>query len=193
MLFPRMHLRVHLLTLPSLGIMLYIEGTVPFLLFIIAALLHELGHVLAVKSIGAQIKRVDIMPLGARIVTVCTLSHKADIIMYLFGPLFNLLAACLFLPTGFALKNAFVLYFGVVNLFLALVNLLPLAGNDGYQALVSFHLLHKGEDYTSKKEKLIKNVANSVFLLLSAMAVLLSGFNSGILCLTAAATVYKKD
>lgn len=82
-------MRIHILTLPALAVMYYIEGKYPFLLFVLAAVIHECGHILAIRSVKGRIRRVDIMPLGACIVTDGGMSHKADIRIFLWGPAAN--------------------------------------------------------------------------------------------------------
>ncbi len=158
----------------------------------LAALLHEGGHLIAIRRAHGKVKRVDIMPLGARIVTSGTLSHKSDMKIYLSGPCANLIAFSVFFIPAFAFRLPYLLYFAVANLFLALVNLLPLAGNDGYCALLSRRLDRDGEGSTHVSVKRAEILAKWAFFVFSVSAVLLSGFNPGVIGLTAAANIYKK-
>lgn len=165
----------------------------PFLLFISCALLHEAAHLLAVKSVGSKIGRVDIMPLGARIITVGITSHKSDTKVYLSGPLANILFFALSLPFGIAIRSPYALYFSLCNLFLALVNLLPVSGNDGYNALIAFISQKTEEEKLFRLMEKARKISETVFILLSFLAVFASRFNPGVIGLTAAANIYKKD
>ncbi len=163
------------------------------MLFISCALLHEAGHLLAIKRVGGKIGRVDIMPLGARIVTVGITSHTSDIKVYLSGPFTNVLFFALSLPFGIAVRSPYILYFSLCNLFLALVNLLPISGNDGYNALTAFISQRAEEEKLFSLMEKTGKISGFIFILLSFLAVLASCFNPGVIGLTAAANIYKKD
>lgn len=173
--------------------MYYIEGKYPFYLFILAALIHECGHIIAIKGVGGSIKRVDIMPLCARIVTGGAMPHKADMLIFLSGPTANIIMFLLYLPFLFVSNSPFVWYFAFVNLFLALINLLPIPGNDGYRAIESFFHIRSGEETVARRMRIVSVTAKTVFFALSFAAVVLSGFNPGVTALTAAANIYKKE
>lgn len=158
----------------------------------LAAILHEAGHLAAIKIENGGIKRVDIMPLGARIVISGTLSHKSDFKIYLCGPLVNTVLFCICFPPALALRMPYLLYFAFSNLFLAFVNLLPLAGNDGYCAYLAWCFEREGEENARRTARIAETLSKWVFFVLSALAVLLSGFNPGVIGLTAAANIYKK-
>lgn len=158
----------------------------------LAALLHECGHLIAIRFTHGRVRRVDIMPLGARIVTSGTLSHKSDLKIYLSGPLTNVAVFLAFFPPAFALRQPYLLYFAFANLFLALVNLLPLAGNDGYCAYLAWRCDKAAEGNVHVSAKYAETLSKWVFFCFSVLAVLLSGFNPGVIGLTAAANIYKK-
>lgn len=163
------------------------------MLLISAALLHELGHFLAIKLTGGRVGRVDIMPLGARIVTSGITSHRRDTAVYLCGPLANLLFFGLSLPVSLALASPYLLYFSICNLFFAFVNLLPVSGNDGYCALCSLISAKSESGDVYALVSRAGKISEFVFVLISAVSVFASGFNPGVIGLTAAANIYKKD
>lgn len=158
----------------------------------LAAILHEAGHLAAIKIENGGIKRVDIMPLGARIVTSGTLSHKSDIKIYLSGPFANLIAFSVFFLPAVVFRQPYLMYFSFANLLLSLVNLLPLAGNDGYCAYLAWCSDKYGEGGILKSANIVEALSKWAFFCLSLLAVLLSGFNPGVIGLTAAANIYKK-
>lgn len=163
------------------------------MLFVLCALIHEAGHLLAIKKAGGKIGRVDIMPLGARIVTVGLTSHKSDIKVYLQGPCANLLFFSLSFPFAVAVHSPYVLYFALCNLFLAVLNLLPIRGNDGYHALSAFISQNAEEEKIFFLMEKTRKISEAVFFILSLLSVFASGFNPGVIGLTAAANIYKKD
>ena len=159
----------------------------------LSALLHEAGHLTAIKAVGGNVRRVDIMPLGARIVTSGTMAHVQDIAVYLCGPVANLVFFSLSLPLALAVRSPYCLYFSLANLFLALVNLLPVSGNDGFCVLsAAVSRKAQGERLYSALNG-VRRLSEAVFCLLSFTAVFASGFNPGVIGLTTAANIYKKD
>jgi Zn-dependent protease/CBS domain-containing protein len=124
------------------------EGLVPYLLGLLAALslfasvlIHELGHALAARGYGVQTREITLWLLGgvAQLERIPR-ARGAEAVIAIVGPLVSLGLAGLFtllrnlLPAEGGL--AFVLgYLGVVNLSLALFNLLPALPLDGGRVL----------------------------------------------------------
>jgi len=103
-------------------------------LTIIAALIHEGGHLIAMlpfsKSKG-NCPRADIS--GFRI-NASGLSYKEELAAALGGPLVNLLigALCLSLPASSYFAE-YIKTFGILNIITMISNLLPIAEYDGYK------------------------------------------------------------
>lgn len=136
--FPRYRLRVSLFSLPAFFMMLYLEGLLPTALLLLSALLHEAGHLLAIRRMGAPIRRVDLLPMGGLIVyDQTTVSPKGCAIISAAGPVANLLAMLCCLPL--VPLSPYLLFFVIANAFLAFLNLLPWEALDGGSLL--FHLL----------------------------------------------------
>lgn len=71
-----------------------LEGAQSFLIMLAAALLHECGHLAAIRQAGASVMRVDIDVLSACIVYANErIPPKSEVCIALAGPLFNLLGA----------------------------------------------------------------------------------------------------
>ena len=92
-LFPRARVRVSAFALPVMLLLLWCEGAIPFLIIMLSALLHELGHLTAVFALGYKVRRVDILPLGALIVVPEGIPNRSNQKIALCGPLASLLFA----------------------------------------------------------------------------------------------------
>ena len=112
---------------------------------IIAAVIHESGHVLYTLL---RLKRPS-APYGAlsglRIKRVGILSYGEEISLYLSGPLANLIGAILVTPL-IGLTPDFAKDFAVINLLTMVSNLLPIEGYAGYGAISAIaEAIGKGE------------------------------------------------
>lgn len=134
-----LHIRVHPL-LPVLWGVTALLGRLYALLPVLAALaLHEGGHLLAARLVGARIREMEITPYGG-VMTVEQmegLSPGRAFFLALGGPLFSLAGCCLALPllrAGWA-DFDFIAGFFRGNLFMLALNLLPALPLDGGRML----------------------------------------------------------
>lgn len=99
-------------------------------LIILAALLHELGHLAALRLVGTDVEEMCFTLFGAEIrADTRYLSYGRDIFCTLAGPAVNILAAVILARSArdYLLAGA--------NLLQGVFNLLPLTGLDGARAL----------------------------------------------------------
>lgn len=97
---------------------------------LLAAMIHECGHLLAAKRMGIPLRSLRLDFLGARIeVGERLLSYGEEWLLCASGPLFSLLfsLACLPLQT----VNPFFSMLSVSSFLLGLLNLLPVKSFDG--------------------------------------------------------------
>ena len=177
--FPRLRLRVNLLALPAFALMLWLEGGVPAALLLLAALLHELGHFAALRIYAIPVRRVDLEPMGARIVyddALCPLRASAWIAAA--GALVNLLvcvAVSLLLVLGlFGACQLPLLFFALANGFLALLNLLPWEMLDGGKLLLDLLLIRLSPERSGDAERICHIVSRLAAFLLFALLLALS-------------------
>lgn len=96
-----------------------------------AAAIHEMGHFLMLRLLGAKIMGLRIGILGAVLEADCRrLSYGKELAVVLAGPGMNLLSACLL--SGFQTNAEIAIG---VHLILGAFNLLPIRPLDGGQAL----------------------------------------------------------
>jgi len=89
-------------------------------LIVLTVLLHESGHFLAALALRLNVRRCGVNSHGVYIVRE-TGEPAQNTVVILAGPAMNLLFAALFGGT----------LFGILNLIMALMNLIPLANTDG--------------------------------------------------------------
>lgn len=105
----------------------------------VAALLHELGHLLVMLICGQPVKQITVLPFGIDIKKSTLISsYKADIAVSLAGIVVNILmiALCGILP-----ENTAVEFFKQSNVVLFAINVLPIKSLDGGQILEKLLLL----------------------------------------------------
>ena len=104
------------------------------ILTIISALMHEMGHTVAIFILSKEKASLRGHSTGFRIKTTDILPYPLEITILLAGPCVNVCAFLLTLPFGDALCG-YVRMLGYINLATGVSNLLPLEGYDGYGAL----------------------------------------------------------
>ncbi|MBE6533068.1 MAG: hypothetical protein E7676_06185 [Ruminococcaceae bacterium] len=98
---------------------------------IISAFIHESGHVIYLKVRGITESRLRGDVSGFRIRSCSVLSYRDEIMLYLCGPMANILAALLLSPV----HTEWATLLSALNIATAVSNLLPVEGYDGYGAL----------------------------------------------------------
>ncbi len=102
---------------------------------LLAALLHEVGHIVAAKICDIPLKEIRLDIFGAAITpqkAFC--SYKKEIALAAAGPLVNALSFLMLFPFFSGLCE-FVKLFVVASLFLGALNLLPISDFDGGRIL----------------------------------------------------------
>lgn len=116
------------LSVCSLALWLAVEPDGATLLTMLAALLHEAGHLLTARLLGVGVSEITLLPLGADIKFSRLTTYREDILTGISGAAANILSALLLLPLG---AHPTVRYFICSNLALAAINLLPVDTLDG--------------------------------------------------------------
>ncbi len=118
-----------------LSVLFYLDGKL-LLPFFLAAAVHELGHLLALRRMGHSPGRIVLRFTGAAM-EIPALSYRQELLAAAAGPLASLLLGAL-LPLFPA--------FGLYSLILGLFNLLPIPGLDGGRILRCAALLALSPD-----------------------------------------------
>ena len=118
----------------ALGGMILVDRSGVCLITVVAAVLHECGHLLAAKLLRIPPRALHLDLLGARIeVDGYLLSYGEEWVLCAAGPLVSLLAASAAAPLWSAFEAARV--FSCASLVLGLLNLLPIRTFDGGRML----------------------------------------------------------
>ncbi len=103
-----------------------------------AVLLHEAGHLIAIKAARLPLRGLLFLPFGAILDTGARLcSYLTECVIYLAGPMASFAGAAAAVFGADAEKMNVAFYICVLSLGLGCFNLLPLPGLDGAGALRS--------------------------------------------------------
>lgn len=142
--------------------------------FLLAAALHEGGHLLCLWVLRAPLHKIRFSPGEAAILTSsAALSYSAEAALYLCGPVCNL---CALVPSLFFHAPFFSLFFAA-NLLIACYNLLPIPPLDGAKALFCLLSPHLGEQ---KAYRILRRIGSGcgIVLLLFGIWLLLSSLHA---------------
>ncbi len=122
------------------------------LVTVFSSLLHEMGHLLVMTSVGNKPQAVRFEITGMNIIRQPDLkiSTKNEILIALGGPIINLICFFISIITLCFYKNENILTFGCINLILMIFNLLPITKLDGGLALY-YALSQKFDNITCSK------------------------------------------
>ena len=107
------------------------------ILTIISAVIHEIGHLLAISHLAHSTAIPKGHISGFRIRRRETLTYLEEGIILAMGPLCNLIVFLFTIPFGGEMYG-YIKTFGIINLATALSNLLPVEGYDGYGILMQW-------------------------------------------------------
>lgn len=141
---------IYIILLPNIGT----------LMLFAAIAVHEFGHILAILIIGERITDISVSPFGLSIKRSGRLcSYKFELIVYLSGPITNILLAMIFSRV----KNNICEAFAEQNLIFGVLNMLPIKSLDGGSALRSALLMIFSEKVAATAVDLLS--AATVFII----------------------------
>lgn len=119
---------------------------------VISSLLHEMGHLLIMTSVGNKPQAVRFEITGMNIIRQpdYKISIKNEILISLGGPFINLICFSISVIILCIYQNDNVLTFGCINLILMIFNLLPIKKLDGGMVLY-YALSQKYDNITCSK------------------------------------------
>lgn len=146
-----------------LALLTVIDKSYISVLGFLATVLHEIGHILAMKIKGCKVKEIQLNLFSFNIVDQSRNEKNffEDIFVLLSGSFFNFLIVLVFFIIFIFFKKIYFFYFCLENLLIGLINLLPIMSLDGGQILYIFLILKLNE----KLAYYVLNVVSVILLL----------------------------
>lgn len=146
-----------------------------FILAFLWILAHEVAHIIVASKLGCKYYNIELHLFGARaeVLELEMLSDKKKILVYLAGPLFNIISVVILALLNYIITSPIVDLSIGLNLGLAFFNLLPAYPLDGsriYELLLSRKILFK------KAEKIISIISYCIGSGLIALSIVSSIF-----------------
>ena len=120
--------------------MIYFGDGFIFFSYLLAIIVHELGHSVVAKRLGYKLKSLCLMPYGAQLnLQSNALRYKDEILIALAGPLVNIVCGAFFVALWWAFPVTYVYteYFVFACFVTAIFNLLPFVPLDGSRVLLA--------------------------------------------------------
>lgn len=111
--------------------MLAIDRTGLIIPTFFAIFIHEGGHMLAMWAAECQLRAIRLIPTSVQIVRGFSPKRGGEVAITLCGPAANLLMFCVLGLNYLFFKSEQSLIFSMLNLVIALFNLMPVSGLDG--------------------------------------------------------------
>ncbi|MBQ9940273.1 MAG: hypothetical protein IJO74_01895 [Clostridia bacterium] len=148
------------------------------------ALLHETGHLVAMRVAGVSADRVDILLFGAKIKMNGYLGYGTDMLIYASGAIANLMAALSAYVIYFNYQSTIVMFVIISNIFYALFNMLPIRGLDGGEFLECL-LMNYFHPYTAWKTCVwVSYIFTLLLSVISLWLISISGTNFSLFFIT---------
>lgn len=150
-----------------------------FLVAVTAAMMHELAHLVLMRVLGARFVRLSLYPFGADICAdTSVLSYKAEIAVFLSGPVVSLLL-CLFSLLFYRVCGGgmYLLAFCAANFLFFFVNILPVRGLDGGRALYCTLCDRLDRDRALRIFDIISTAFFGVLCFFAMVMIFASGYN----------------
>ncbi|MPM72675.1 hypothetical protein SDC9_119651 [bioreactor metagenome] len=148
-----------------------------------AVIMHETGHLLCMLLMGEKPKEIKFTPFGLCIerAPVSRLSYNQEIWVAFAGPLINILLFAVFLMIYLFSGNEAIVICSVINIVIALFNLLPCEPLDGSKMLQNYLLKRHDEREVKKLLKYVSAIAIFPVAVAGFVILVRSGYNISLL------------
>lgn len=156
------------------------------LLSVLSSLLHETGHLIAIRLCGERIEKVVFGVFGLRIerCAFTRVSYKSEVIIALGGITVNytifLLCLVVYLLSGKA--TSFI--FGIINLFVGLFNSVPVKSLDAGKVLLSLLKEKRSEEEAERTADCVSFVFSLGFLAFTVLYCVIIGLNFSLIAVS---------
>ena len=172
-------IKIHIICLFLILLFILINFSTYILVVLSCIFIHEMGHVIFIKTNKFNILSIEILPFGINIIKDNKLtSYKTDIMIALSGPALNVITA--FVIFLIIKLNGYVsiLFFAfLTNIIYAAINLFPVKSLDGGIAVSDVLKIYLPEHLA----RIIFSVISAVFLgilsLFALFVLMITGYN----------------
>lgn len=154
--------------------MLVVDRTGLIVPTLFAVFIHESGHMLAMWAADCQPRAIRLIPTSVQIVRGFSPKPCGEVAITLCGPAANLVIFGVLLANHFIFKSEQSLLFSLLNLVIAIFNLLPVSGLDG-GALLTALIAHFTDIYKAESIVRIITAIFSVVVFLLGIYLWVSG------------------
>lgn len=179
-----MQIKVDLKIFIAILIFLLTEQLNIYIVFMLFAIIHELGHVLTGIILGFKPKNIEVLPIG---ISACFYMQCDDynkkinyanrfvlkkVIISCAGPITNFIIAIIFYffdSSIFNISREFIIY---TNLIIGIFNLIPIYPLDGGRIIKNILHIKIGLKKSYKYTKIIANLSIIILTIFSSMAIL---------------------
>ena len=154
------------------------QGASYSIVFAISAIIHELSHIIFLHLYKAKINRITIFPFGIDILCETKhLSYKKELVCTLAGSFANLLFSFVSYFILLRFPTPLLLFFVLSNLFLGIMNLIPVSFFDGGKALRLLLYDYIELDKAFYIHRSLDILSSILFVIFAVFLALLSDFN----------------
>jgi len=165
----------------ALAVMFYRETE--FMLAYLSAFLHEISHALLAIRLGIMPTGIDISIFGIRLKTPFIQNSRLKILISLIGPAASFFLFGIFYGIGyiFSFKSPFYYFFVYANLFIGLINILPILPLDGGSVLKAVFAKHLGIIWGAKVYNMISVFFYAFFAVINIFLAVYKIFNPSLI------------
>lgn len=154
--------------------MLLVDRTGLIIPTLFAVFIHESGHLLAMWAADCQPRAVRLIPTSVQIIRGFSPKKYGETAIALCGPAANLVMFGTLIGNYFIFKSEQSLMFSLLNLVIAIFNLLPVSGLDG-GILLSLAIAHFTDIYKAESVVKIITAVFAVIIFLLGVYLWISG------------------
>ena len=156
------------------------------LLSVLSSLLHEGGHLLAIRLSGERIERVVFGAFGLRIerCAFTKISYEREVLIALGGIAVNYSIFLLSLVIYLGFRSDIAAIFGIINLFVGLFNSVPLKSLDMGKALLNLLKAKRSEEEAERTVNIISFIFSLSFLVMTVFYCVIFGLNFSLIAVS---------
>lgn len=148
----------------------------PFIFIIMAAaVIHECGHLIAMRICGVKTERITLYPFGLDIRTLShAKSYRQEILIKSAGIIVNIAAVIISVPF---IENIYISFFAVSNFLLVGVNIMPVKSLDGGGILENLLLMYVEPAKVNRIMKTVSFIFIVILWILASYTLFYTNYN----------------